>query len=130
MLLNKNMPKTNQKTIKDIHDAIVEFIVKQSSYESNTAIDTTIEKINKMTSLEDIFRIPIEDRLFNYITSLQWIHFIYYVINVINDELIILPPSFNISFSINDAFIYLTNVYNAVGESFHQEYFDLFNQED
>lgn len=112
------------KTIKSIHDAIVDYIINNSTFESHEAIDASIKKIELSGSIEDIFRIPIEDRLFNFTSSLQWLYFMCFIINVIKDEQMVLPPSFNIIFSTDNAIIYLSNKYNAANETFYQDYFD------
>lgn len=112
------------KNINDIHDAIVDYISHNSTYESNEAIDDAIKKIGLAISIENIFRIPIEDRLYNFTNSLQWLYFICFIINVIKDEQIVIPTSFNINFSTNDAIIYISNKYNAANETFYQDYFD------
>lgn len=113
-----------QKTVKDIYTAVVEFISQNSSFESNEAIDETIKKIEQVQSMEDFFRIPIENRLFNFTKSLQWLYFICFIIRVINDEHIIIPSAFNASFSSNDAMTYLSNKYSLANESFYRDYFN------
>lgn len=112
------------KDIKTVHDAIVNYIIYNSTYESHEAIDCSIKKIEQSNSIEEIFKIPIDDRLFNFTSSLQWLYFICFIINVINDEKIIIPISFNILFSTNNAIIYLSNKYNAANDTFYQDYFD------
>lgn len=119
------MPREKcMKGIKDIHDALVNYITHNSTFESHEAIETAIKKIEQSTSIESIFRIPIEERLFNFTNALQWLYFICFVINVIKDEHIMIPSSFNIAFSTDSAIIYLSNKYNAANETFYQDYFD------
>lgn len=117
------------KTILDIHNAIVLYISNNSTFESHEAIDDVINKIGRVTCIESIFRIPIDNRLFNFTNALQWLYFICFIINVIKDEQIIIPNSFNIIFSIDSAIIYLSNIYNAANETFYEDYFDNSDEE-
>lgn len=112
------------KSIKDIHDAIVNYISSKSTFESHEAINDAIKKIEQSLSIEEIFRIPIEDRLYNFVNALQWLYFVCFIINVIKDEQIIIPSSFNTSFSTDSAIIYLSIKYNAANETFYHDYFD------
>lgn len=119
------MPKEKcMKSINDIHDALVDYIAHNSTFESHDAIESSIKKIEQSSSIEGIFRIPIEDRLFNFTNSLQWLYFICFVINIIKDEHIIIPTAFNIAFSTDSAIVYLSNKYNAANETFYQDYFN------
>ena len=112
------------KTIKNIHDAIVDYIFNHTTFESNEAIDEAISKIEHATSIDSIFRIPIESRLYNFTSSLQWLYFICFIINTIKDEQIVIPSVFNINFSTNDAIVYISNMYNAANDTFYQDYLD------
>lgn len=118
------MSKKCAKNIQSIHGAIVEYISNNASYESTDAINESIKKIERAPSIEAIFRIPIDDRLYNFTTALQWLYFMCFIINVIKDEHIILPGSFNIKFSIDTAIVYISNKYNAANKTFYQDYFD------
>lgn len=115
---------SNQKTVKDIFNAIVKYITHNSTFESNEAINESIKKIQGSTNIEDIFRIPINDRLYNFTNALQWLYFICFIIHVIKDENIAVPSTFNTSFSLESAVIYLSNKYNAANETFYKDYFD------
>ena len=119
------MPKEKSaRGINNIHDALVDYISNNSTFESHEAIEATIKKIEQSASIESIFRIPIEDRLFSFTNALQWLYFICFVINIIKDEHITLPTAFNITFSTDSAIIYLSNKYNAANETFYHDYFD------
>lgn len=111
------------KNINNIHDAIVDYISHNSTFESNEAIDDVIKKIERATSFEEIFRIPIENRLYNFTNALQWLYFICFIINTIKDECIIVPAVFNINFSTDSAIVFISNTYNAANETFKQDYF-------
>jgi hypothetical protein len=117
------------KTIKNIRDGIIDFIDTKNTYESSTAIDDTIKSIDAAKDLESIFRIPIENRLFNFNSSMEWLFFICVAIKTIKDESIILPDNFNINFSVEDAMMYLQNIYNNKKEDL-EEYFDYSEEED
>ena len=112
------------KKTKNIYNAIIDYIIHNSTFESHEAIDVALKKIEQVMSIEEIFRIPIEDRLFNFTGSLQWLYFICFIINYIKDEKIVFNSSFNISFSTDSAIIYISNKYNAANETFYQDYFD------
>lgn len=119
------MPQQKRaKSINDIHDAIVDYITHNSTFESHEAIDDAIKKIEQTASIEGIFRIPVDDRLFNFTNALQWLYFVCFIINVIKDEQITIPSTFNITFSTDSAIIYLSNKYNAANETFYQDYFN------
>lgn len=120
----KTKLKTKAKTIKNIHDAIVDYIYNHTMFESNEAIDGVISKIEHSTSIEDIFRIPINCRLLNFTGSLQWLYFVCFIITTIKDEQIIIPNTFNIKFSTDDAIIYISNVYNVANKVFYEDYLE------
>lgn len=101
------------KTIKDIHDGIVEYILDTASFESNDVIEEVSTKITRAKTIEDIFRIPIDDRLFGLDDAMKWLFFIVVTLTYMKDEDITIPNAFNISFSLNNAFLYLTNTYSA-----------------
>lgn len=112
-----------QKTIKNIHDAIVDYIFDNATFESNDAIKDCIKQIERLRSFNEIFRIPIENRLFNFDSSLHWLYFICFLINVINDEQIVVPQSFSTTFNSNDAIIYISNRYDNINEEMYDDYF-------
>lgn len=111
------------KTIKNIHDGIIAFIDTKTSFESTQALDDTVESIEKLNSLENIFRVPIENRLFNFSVAMEWLFFINVAIQCIREEAIQVPATFDMSFSVDDAIIYLSNMYDAKKEDL-LEYFD------
>lgn len=119
------MPKPKRaKTIKTIYEAIVEYISNNSTFESFDAINSTIKKIESANSIDEIFRIPIEERLYNFTNSLEWLYFICFIINVIKDEYIEVPNTFNMIFSTDSAIIYLSNTYSSATKTFYIDYFD------
>jgi hypothetical protein len=115
----------NLKDFKIIYDAITKYITINSTFESNIAIDNVIKKIQQVNSIEDIFKIPIDNRLYNFKNSLEWLYFICFIIYTINDEKFILPNNFNMIFSTNDAIIYISNIYDAANETFYQDYINI-----
>lgn len=117
----------SKKNIKTIFDAIVDFILNNATFESKKAINECIKKIELSSSMEDTFRIPINDRVFNFTTSLQWLYFICFLIEVIKDTQIEIPPTFNIVFSTDTAIIYISSIFNVVNESLYDEYFNDLN---
>ncbi len=112
------------KNIRDVFDAIVNYIFSNSTFESTEAISAVIKKIESTNSIEDLFRIPIEDRLYNFTNALQWFYFICFIINTIKDEQIIIPSTFNINFSTDTAIIYLSNTYNEANKLLYSDYFN------
>lgn len=112
------------KTIKNIFDAIVIYITNNSTFESHEAINLAIKKIECSVSIEDIFRIPIEDRLFSFTKSLQWLYFVCFILKTIKEEYINVPGTFNINFSVDNAIIYLSNKYSAANKTFYVDYFN------
>jgi len=112
------------KNMKNVYDAIVDYIYHNSSYESNDAINNAVKKIEQSNSIEEIFKIPIDNRLYNFNHSLQWLYFICFIINFINDNNIILSVSFNINFSANDAIMYISNIYNGINDMLYKDYFN------
>lgn len=118
--------KTHKRTknITNLHNAIVDYISNNSTFESNEAIDDVIKKIERSKSFEEIFRIPIENRLFNFVNALQWLYFICFLINTMKEECISVPSIFNINFSTDSAIIYISNKYNAANKTFKQDYFN------
>lgn len=111
------------KNIKTIHDGIINFIESNISYESNQAIDDTLKTISTTNNIEYIFRIPIENRIFNFNTAMEWLFFINITLSCIKEEAIEIPNTFDISFSLNDAMIYLSNIYDAKKEDL-MDYFE------
>lgn len=118
------------KTIQDIHDAIVDYISNNLVYESDTALTETAKKISRCTNIEEIFRTPILDRLFNFSNSLEWLYFICFIINVINDEKIEIPSNFDMSFSVNSAIVFISNTFNSINKNLYKEYIDSSDDED
>jgi len=112
------------KSIKHIHDAIMNYVLYNSTYESHEAINASVNKIEHVNSIEEIFKIPIDDRLYNFTHALQWLYFICFIINVINKEQIEIPLTFNMLFSVENAIIYISHKYDAANETFYQDYFD------
>lgn len=104
---------TSKSKSKNINLAIAEYILCNSTFESNEAIRNSIQKINQATSIEDIFKIPIDDRLFNFTNSLQWLYFICFLIGHF--------PS-NTGFSTDAAIVYISNKYDAANETFYHDY--------
>jgi hypothetical protein len=123
------MSETTQKNIKDIYDSIITYISINATFESNEAIKDVVNKINISTSMDDIFKMPIKYRLFNFKGALEWLYFICFIIHIINDENIIIPYNFNIEFLTNDAIIYISTIYDAANEIFYQDYINKSNKD-
>jgi len=111
------------KTFKDIYNGVVEYIYDNTTFESSELMVDTIKSIQTLTNIEDIYRKPIENRIFNFDRALKWFYFICTLVKFINDNSIVLPSGFTISFNLESAIIYLTNVYTHKQEEF-LEYFD------
>jgi len=111
------------KTFKHIYNGVVEYIYDNNTFESSELILNTIKNIQTLTNIEEIYRKPIENRIFNFDRALRWFHFICTLVKFINDNSIVLPPGFNINFNLDSAIIYLTNVYTYKQEEI-LEYFD------
>lgn len=118
------MKRDKCRTIVDIINSIISYINDNNSYESNDILASVINKIKNSRSIEDVFRIPIADRVFSFNAALNWLYFVCFVIHTVKEEHITLPNVFNISFSTSDALIYISNTYNAVNENLMHDYFD------
>jgi hypothetical protein len=104
-----------------IRVGIIEFVKDHLSLESNDILTQTIVKINSSNSFEEIFKIPINDHLFSFDDSIKWIFFLYVTINYINDNKI---ESFNLNFSLIDAYYYISNVYSFKRDCLLEYYSD------
>ena len=112
------------KSFIDISNAINSYIADNTSFESAEAVKEVTDKLHKVNSFDEVFRIPISSRLFNFNTSLNWLYFVCFIIYTINDEHIKLPSKFNIAFSTNDAIIYIANTFDSINKELMHDYFD------
>lgn len=119
----------SKKVFKHIYEGVINYIFDNNTFESCEYIADTIKSIQQMNNLEDIFRKPIENRLFNFEQSLHWLYFICSVIKYIKDELIELPNGFDISFNTEVAILYLSNVFSHKQDQL-EEYFDSSSESD
>jgi hypothetical protein len=117
------MGKKYCRTLKDIHDGIVDYISENTTYESNKAIDEVIVKLDRIKNMDEIFRIPIENRMFSFDTSLNWLFFIH-VTSIYVKEQITVPSHFNPNFSCQNAMKYITDIYDAKTENIIFSYYD------
>jgi hypothetical protein len=114
---------SDKKTIKDIHDGIINYIYDNLIYESNEIIDSTVEKIENSKSMEGIFRLPIDNRIFNFEESIKWLFFIFTTIHYMEIESIIIPNFFDMSFSNDNALGYIYSIYSYKKDDLHK-YFE------
>ena len=61
---------------KFLYRAVLSFIRDNSNFESSVPVQALIEKIGKCISLQEVFFLPIQSRLFDFDTSLLWIFFL------------------------------------------------------
>lgn len=109
-------------SVQIIYLGITEFIKDHLSLESNDILVNTIKKITSSNNFEEIFKIPINDHLFSFDDCIKWIFFIYVTIKHINDKQ--LSSSFNLNFSLNDAYYYVSNVYTFKKDCLLEYYTD------
>jgi hypothetical protein len=118
-----------QKTTENIFKGIIDYIYDNTSFESKEVVTNTIKKIHTLNNMEGIFRCVIEDRLLNFNQSLEWLYFICSIINIINEESINIPTGFDLSFNLDTAIVYLSNIYTYKQEQLN-EYFDYSESDD
>jgi hypothetical protein len=105
----------------DIYGGLSEFITSNNTYESSVVINSVILKIRATNKIEEIFKIPIIERIFNFDSALQWFYFICFVIDCIRKEA---NDKFDYKFSTENAIVFISNNYDLCNENLYHEYFD------
>lgn len=108
----------------EIYASIIEFVTANSSYESSVIMNDVSSKIKQATSMEDIFKIPIIERVFNCTTALQWSYFICFTIDYMRKGSIS-NASFSTAFNIENATMFISNTYDLYNKEIYHEYFDV-----
>ena len=115
------------KTVKDysfVHNAVTNFISEYKIIESGKFYKKCIEKVEMCKNWSEIFEIPIKEKLFDYMTSLEWLHFI--IICIKNENITESNADFPREFSIIDAFDFISSVFDEK----HEDLEDLINEAD
>lgn len=93
----------------------IKYVEDNSNFESNAIINECIEKFKEDTSLCDIFKRPIEHRLFKFSDALEWLFFLKVL------EYNIKPRPMTPILDANLAIEYLINTYTLVVEEMLDE---------
>jgi hypothetical protein len=96
----------------DVAPAIEGFVAANSTFQSTTVITSVMEKIAQLNSADDIFKLPIKEKIFDMNTALLWQQFIHIGLRKMAEELKYNSFEFDVSKSSD----FISQVYDRATE--------------
>jgi hypothetical protein len=118
---NKNKNKKGGKeskqqpfpAIDDVKEAVKSFIEENASFQSGPAIEITLDKMAKTSDVNDMFMVPMKEKMLDMQGALVWVMFISVGLRKLADEI-----SFDgFKFDSNAAIKLIGEVYDRDAES-------------
>jgi hypothetical protein len=102
-------------------NAIDNFVRANTNFESSVPLNAAIDELENATRLQDIFQQPLQRQLFSFEAALRWALFMAVAPDHAVKEG---DPEFTDSFSVQDAMVLITQVYDIAVQDHVWEHFE------
>jgi len=118
---SKKEEATVAKTVEHfsfVLNAVTNFITEYKIIESGKFCKKCLEKTDKCKTWNEVFEVPIKEKLFDYNTSLEWFHYI--TICAKNENIIESNPEFPREFILTEALDFISSVFDEKVEDLEE----------